>query len=1046
MGGEGDVGDTPLGGLGLTVNFRFGRHSIDVARQRLLRDGEPVPLEPKVFEVLRYLAEHHERVVTKDELLEHVWQGEAVTEAVLPNNVAVLRRALGQARGQAEPIETVHGRGYRFAAEVRRQGAGDAHDTGLAAPGGLVGRGPVLARLQGRLSETQAGSGRLVLISGAAGIGKTCLAEQFVAGAAAAGASVWTGRCHDGAGAPPLWPWLQALRAASDELGADQLRRPQGHDQAWLESWLCEPLGGAPLRSLDLEPASQRFQRLDAVARFLVRTASSATRVVWIDDAQLADPWSLQLLEQLASQLGRSRLLVLITLRADELPAAPAAREPWLKLLRVRAADHVRLDGLSEAEAGQWLAGLRGAALAPALLHALWSETDGSPFFLRDALQSLPAESASFELRLSSSAHAVLRRRLTGVSERLLGVLQAASVVGAEINLALLQRVTGLGHDLLLDALDEASEQGLVQRVEGEPGGYRFAQRLLRHTLYAELPSSRRAQLHLSVAGALAEQAAGATDQLRHVAHHLHRALPAADARQAVDSATRAALAAERGGAHLDAASMYRLALEASAYDPRPGALRRCRLQVGQGRALWLAGHHGNAREALLAALDGARRAQDGTALGETAWALAELAADPLCTPVAVHSLLREALGALPQDNELLRAVLLGLWAASRVDEPEAAERGFEQALAALGERPGAEWLRVRIECANIAYRLQRSEHASCVAQSQALEQRIEALQLAGGGEPAESSVSAEWLGCETQRLHCISLVSAGAMLPVERAWGEWGGLAERGQLPSMHAAWLVFGAEQALARGRLGLSASRAAQLELLGLPQDEGVLGFWRREFQVRHDMLRGQPFPDAAAFDALERVLDRGEDWRRVVLAWLAARAGGRELALRILDECLPVALARRVAQPWELCALAECVARVGHREGALALLDALEAALARAPVEQAVGPLFQCFGSPRRHLAVLEQFLGRTERARANLEAALEANARMGLATHVIGCRFTLAQLLLAHGQRKVRSQGNRVMEAALDEASELGITVRDAPLLTGSPDPDELALH
>jgi DNA-binding winged helix-turn-helix (wHTH) protein len=1033
----------------LVLNVRFGRHLVDGGRQRLLRDGVVVPLEPKVFEVLRYLVEHHERVVTKEELLEHVWQGEAVTEAVLPNNVAVLRRALGQARGQAEPIETVHGRGYRFAAEVRREGTGDPGDETSGSPAGLVGRGPVLVRLQARLAEAQAGSGRLVVISGAAGIGKTCLAEQFVAAAAAAGASVWTGRCHDGAGAPVLWPWLQALRGCAEELDAAELKRLQGHESALLGPWLGEPQAGPEPRRIELEPAAQRFQRLDALARFLIRSATGRLRVVWLEDAHLADAWSLQLLEQLSAQLGRSRLLLLVTLRADELPVAPAAREPWLKLFRLRGADHVRLEGLGQAEAGQWLATLRSEPLSAGLLQALWTETDGNPFFLRDALPGLPVDAVatgSFEPRLSSSAHAVLRRRLQGVSERLRHVLQAASVVGFELNLALLQRIAGLDHAALLDALDEAAELGLIQPVEGETGGYRFGQRLLRHTLYVDLPSSRRAQLHLAVAGALAEQAAGAAEQLRNVAYHLHRALPAADAQQAIDYATRAALAAERGGAHLDAAAMYRLALEASAYDPQPGALRRCRLQVGQGRALWLAGQHAAARAVLLGALDAARRAQDGTALAEAAWMLAELASDPLSVPLVVHSLLREALGALPQGHDLLRGTLLGLWAATRAEDPEASARGFEQALAALTKLPGSEAAQCRVECARLASGLYRSEHARCAGQAQALEQRLEALQLAGGGEPGRASLAVEWLGCETQRLHCLALVSAGAMLPVERAWGEWGGFAERGQLPAMHAAWLIFGAEQALARGRLGLSATRAAQLESLGLPLGEGVLGFWHRVFEVRLDMLRGQPFLDAAAFADLERRLERGEDWRRVVLAWLAARAGGRELALRLLDECLPVALARSVAQPWELCALAECVARVGHREGALALRDALEAALQRAPLEQAVGPLFQFFGSPQRHVGVLEQFLGRGTRARARLEAAVAANERMGLATHAIGCRFSLAQLLLEHGQRKLRVQGNRLLTAALEQSAALGINVRDAPLVTGAPDPDELALH
>src|SRR4051812_32389354 len=100
--------------------YVFGEFVLDLQLYQLRRKDLVVPLEPKVFDVLRYLVEHSDRVATKRELLEALWPHEVVTEAVLPTNINALRRALGQRRGEKWPIETVHGRGYRFAMPVER--------------------------------------------------------------------------------------------------------------------------------------------------------------------------------------------------------------------------------------------------------------------------------------------------------------------------------------------------------------------------------------------------------------------------------------------------------------------------------------------------------------------------------------------------------------------------------------------------------------------------------------------------------------------------------------------------------------------------------------------------------------------------------------------------------------------------------------------------------------------------------------------------------------------------------------------------------------
>ena len=98
--------------------YRFGDVCVDLRRLAVTRAGEPVELEPKAFDVLRYLLENADRLVTKDELMETVWRYTFVTPNVLTRAVAQLRRTIGDDAREARYVETVARRGYRFIAPV----------------------------------------------------------------------------------------------------------------------------------------------------------------------------------------------------------------------------------------------------------------------------------------------------------------------------------------------------------------------------------------------------------------------------------------------------------------------------------------------------------------------------------------------------------------------------------------------------------------------------------------------------------------------------------------------------------------------------------------------------------------------------------------------------------------------------------------------------------------------------------------------------------------------------------------------------------------
>ncbi|HLK40762.1 MAG TPA: winged helix-turn-helix domain-containing protein, partial [Polyangiaceae bacterium] len=209
--------------------FAFGDYELDVAAYELRHCGEPVAVQPKVFDTLRYLIERRGQIVSKEELLDALWGGGNVNRVAVPWSISHARKALGQRGGDAVPIETVRGRGYRFVSEVRRvtqappssrglldsQAVAEARTRRAGEP--FLGRDDVMDRLTNALNEARAGRGRLVLLTGEAGIGKTRCANEMASAARRSGLSVWVGRCAGGGGVPSFWPWIQILRACTED-------------------------------------------------------------------------------------------------------------------------------------------------------------------------------------------------------------------------------------------------------------------------------------------------------------------------------------------------------------------------------------------------------------------------------------------------------------------------------------------------------------------------------------------------------------------------------------------------------------------------------------------------------------------------------------------------------------------------------------------------------------------------------------------------------------------------------------------------------------
>ncbi len=166
--------------------YTFGDYELEPQRYELRCMDVVCNLEPQVLELLGYLIRHCNRVVTKQELFEHLWPAQFVSDATLHQRLTAARKAVGDNGREQHTIKTIRGRGYRFIASVDERVSPET--TAGAIPPlppspstrFVVERETELDDLHQRFTLAQAGERQIVLISGEAGIGKTALVDAFV--------------------------------------------------------------------------------------------------------------------------------------------------------------------------------------------------------------------------------------------------------------------------------------------------------------------------------------------------------------------------------------------------------------------------------------------------------------------------------------------------------------------------------------------------------------------------------------------------------------------------------------------------------------------------------------------------------------------------------------------------------------------------------------------------------------------------------------------------------------------------------------------------
>ncbi len=566
--------------------YEFGPFRLETGERRLLRDGRPVRLRGKVFDTLCVLVSRPGRLVEKDDLIAAVWPDTVVEENNLAHNINALRKALGD----GTLIETVPGKGYRFAGTACLAAAAPAprtaetpSDTPL-----LIERERQMKSLHEAFVAALGGKRQFVCIPGEAGVGKTTLLNAFLqAVRRTSAARIGRGQCLESRGEmEPYIAVLEALgRLCREPDGAEVVSLLYRRAPTWLAQmpWLASApeLAQLPQRNLGVT----RDRMLREFAELVEELAFARPLILALDDLHWSDDSTLSLLELLARRDETAQLILIGTYRPAEATRARQPLEALAQGLKIRGQCRVVRPGLLSSDAVHSIIGvaLPGIALDPALVHTVHQRTGGNPLFVLALVDHWKTTSAvvlqadgwravadfdELGKGVPESLTAMIHQKMDTLSPEEQLLLEAASVAGREFVASVLASGLGWTEDDAELGCATLARQGTFIRDAGVlewPGGglsarFRFIHALYREAVYQRVPAGRRSRLHRLLGeelekayGALAD--ANANQLARHFRY-------GGDRPRSIRYFRLAAEQALRRSAHREAVSLLQCGLE----------------------------------------------------------------------------------------------------------------------------------------------------------------------------------------------------------------------------------------------------------------------------------------------------------------------------------------------------------------------------------------------------------------------------------------------------------------------------------------------------
>jgi DNA-binding winged helix-turn-helix (wHTH) protein len=500
---------------------RFEGFRLDLTNQCLWRGDERVSLAPRAFDLLRYLVDHADRLVTQEEILEALWTDTFVNPEVVKKYVLGIRKVLGDRPDKPQFIRTFPKRGYQFVAPiVDDRPAPAARRSDTTKP--VVDRSAARARLERCLEHATHGARQIVFVTGEPGVGKTTCVDQFVRTAGLL-PDLWIarGQCVEGFGGQeayyPMLTALEQLVRASDD------RRVMHTLATRAPTWL--------LQFPALIPADQReaLQRdtLGATHARMVREicetletiTAHRTVILLLEDLHWADLPTLDVISSYARRSGPSRLLLIGTLRSATGISPSTLSRLHQDLVIHDLCSEIKLAPFNPPEVSEYLSLAFGQVeFADDLAELIHRHSGGNPLFVtalvRDLLTNgtVTRDGASWRLtvaveRIEPAVPATLQDMLNVQFDQLTEpeqhALRRASAIGERFAAWAIADTSAE-----VDAVERVCE-GLAERrlfIRGAGMGeladgtmaafYQFHHALYRQAVYRRLSDVTRSKLH----------------------------------------------------------------------------------------------------------------------------------------------------------------------------------------------------------------------------------------------------------------------------------------------------------------------------------------------------------------------------------------------------------------------------------------------------------------------------------------------------------------------------------------------------------------------
>jgi len=507
---------------------QFHSFRLDIVNHCLWRGEDRVLLTPKAFDVLRYLVEHSDRLVTQDEILEALWPETYVNPEVIKKYILGIRKALGDHHNKPEFIETFPRRGYQFVASISEVSAGAPSDLGINAGRKMVGREAAMAQLEGCLGQALKAQRQVIFITGEAGIGKTTLVDEFHQSASLrSNLRVVRGQCVEGfGGKEAYYPVLEALgQWVRDAGGGSVLQTLAKQAPTWLIQFpsLVKAEQREALQKEIVGATRERMVR--EICEALESLTAQDPLVLILEDLHWVDLSTLDFISALARRRGPAKLLLLGTYRPADVIISQSPLKALKQDLLIHNLSHeISLERLEESDVAEYLAiKFLDGDFPPRFAKLIYHHSGGNALFMVTILQDMVKKgliaqaNGKWTLMLAledvgptvpETLDQMIEMQFQQLSSLEQRILRSASVAGERFSVWAISTSAEFESGSIDDACEGLAEKlqfikaaGIHKLANGQISAhYDFRHSLYREVLYRRLSEVTRSKLHLLLA------------------------------------------------------------------------------------------------------------------------------------------------------------------------------------------------------------------------------------------------------------------------------------------------------------------------------------------------------------------------------------------------------------------------------------------------------------------------------------------------------------------------------------------------------------------